>query len=124
MLLYVIFGFLAAFGLLSAVLVLWGLCFRAKNQCAAAVICPKGREIAVIRRFCHLRQFGLTGASLTVLDTALTLRQQRQIQSRYPYIYFSTRQAWQTGQGRACIDHANRNGDPAGHHRCGGVPEL
>lgn len=124
MLLYVIFGFLAAFGLLCAALVLRGLCFQVRSKCTVAVICPKGREIAVIRRFCCLRQFGLTSASLTVLDASLTRRQQRQIQSRYPYIYFSTRQAWRTGQGRACIDHANRNGDSAGHHRCGGLPEL
>ncbi len=119
---YVIFGFLSAFGLLCAILVVHGFFFHRKTRCSVAIFCPVGCEIAVIRRFCHLRQFGLTSASLTVLDSALSSPQQRRIHTRYPYIQFCTRQVWLSGQGRECIGHGD--GDPAGNHRSGGVPEL
>lgn len=121
---YVLLGFLAAFGLLCALWVLLGLILPGAYPCEAAVLCPRGREIAVIRRFCRLRELGLTRSSLTVLDSGLTLRQQHYIRKRYPYIQFCARQAWQTGQGRVCAEHGTGNGDPAGHHRSGGIPEL
>lgn len=118
---YVVFGFLAAFGLLCALWVLFGLILPCKIQCDAVVICPAGKEIALIRRFCRLRELGLTHSTLTVVGSELNVRQQRYIQKRYPYIRFC---AHQCAQGRECVSFGTGNGDPAGHHHCGGVPEL
>lgn len=89
---YVLFGFLAAFGLLCAIWVLFGLILPVKVKCDVAVVCREGSEIAVIRRFCRLRELGLTRSNLTVLDSKLSVRQQLVIQKRYPYIRFCTRE--------------------------------
>ncbi len=123
MFLYILLGFFAAFGLLSALWTIFGLLLPGSTRCSAAVLCPKGREIAVIRRFCRLRELGLTRADLTVLDTHLNKKQQRCIQTKYPYITFSTRRDYLAGQGgEPSIEPGT--GDFAGHHCCGGVPEL
>ncbi len=121
---YVMFGFLAAFGFLCAIWAVWGLLSKGRVKCSMAVICPRGHEIAVIRRFCHLRQFGLTCSELTVLNTALSPEQQRYIHTRYPYIHFGTGRSWLAGQGREWFDYANGNGDSAGNHHGCGIPEL
>ena len=120
----VILGFLAAFGLLCALWVLFGLILPCKTNCQTAVVCCDGQALAVIRRFCRMRQMGLTRSELTVLDSALTNHQQQLIQKRYPYIRFCTRQAWLSGEDRECLRFGSGDGDPAGYHRCGGVPEL
>ena len=119
---YVVFGFLAAFGLLCAAFVAWGLFFNRKVKCRIAVICPKGQELAVIQRFCHLRQFGLTCSSLTILDTSVHSAQQQIIHARHPYVDFCTGQAWLDRQEKECIDHGD--GDITGDHRCSCISEL
>lgn len=123
MFLYVLFGFLAAFGAVCALWVLFGVFFRGKTQCAASVVCPAGKEIAVIRRYCYLREMGLACGELTVLDSKLNRKQQQYIQTRYPYITFSTRQAWLAAQGKEGASFAG-TGNFAGNHRCGGISEL
>ena len=123
MLLHVLLGFLAAFGALCALWTLFGLLLPGRVRCQTAVRCPKGMEIAVIRRFCCLRELGLTRADLTVLDSGLNRRQQHYIQARYPYIQFCTRQAWLDRQGKERASIAG-TGDFAGHHRGGGISEL
>ena len=118
---YVLFGFLAAFGLLCATWVLFGLILPRKVNCDVAVVCCKGSEIAVIRRFCRLRELGLTKSSLTVLGSNLTQCQQEIIRKRYPYIRFCDRE---TGQGREWTHFGTGTGNPAGHNcRCC-IPEL
>ncbi len=118
---YVVFGFLAAFGLLCALWVLFGLILPATVQCDAAVVCQRGREIAVIRRFCRLRELGLTKANLTVLDSSLNAHQRRAIRKRYPYIHFCTAKCWQE---RECTYFGTGNADPAGNHCRSGLSEL
>lgn len=121
---YVLLGFLAAFGALCALWVLFGVFLPGSVPCEAAVHCPKGREIAVIRRFCRLRELGLTRSDLAVLDSGLNPRQQRYIQRKYPYIKFCTREAWLAGQRRERAPIEPGTGDFTGHHRSGGLPEL
>lgn len=120
---YILMGFLAAFGALCALWVLFGLLLPGSIRCHTAIFCPKNREIAVIRRFCRLRELGLTRSDLTVLDSSLNGTQQRYIQRKYPYIKFSTRQAWLAGQGKEGPFIAG-TGDFTGNHRGGGIPEL
>ncbi len=124
MLLNVLLGFFGAFGVLCALWAIFGVWLPGSSRCSAAVQCPKGKEIAIIARFCRLRELGLTRADLIVLDTHLNSRQQRYIRSRYPYITFCTRQAFLAGQGREQASIEPGTGDFAGHHRGGGVSEL
>ena len=96
---YVFFGAFAAFGVLSALWVIGGVFLPGGCRCSTAVICPAKAEIAVIRRFCWLREMGLTRARLTILDSGLNAAQRRFIRRRYPYIHFCARQDWLCGQG-------------------------
>lgn len=117
-------GFLAAFGALCAIWVLFGLVIPGSVRCHVAVCCPKGREIAVIRRFCRLRELGLIHSELTVLDSGLNRKQQHYIHKKYPFITFRSREGRLTGQGRGRASDDAGTGDLAGNHRCGGLSEL
>ena len=121
---YVLMGFLAAFGALCAGWIVFGLLLPGTVRCEAVVTCPKGREIAMIRRYCRLWELGLTRSGLIVLDTGLNRRQQRLICQKYPMIRFYTREAWlaEAERGRAPIEQ--RTGDPSGNHRGGGLSKL
>lgn len=121
---YVFFGFFAAFGVLCALWVLFGQCLPASSGCQAAVCCPKEKVIPVLRRFCWLRELGLTRCELTVIDSGLNSAQQIYIRQRYPYIHFTTRQAWMSDAREECIDFATGNGDPARHHCRSDISEL
>lgn len=121
---YVLFGFFAAFGVLCALWALFGQFLPASGRCEVAVRCQKRKEIPILRRFCWLREMGLLGCDLTVLDSELNPVQQHYIRQRYPYIHFSTRQEWLAGKRKECVAYATGNGDPAGHHCRSGVSEL
>lgn len=123
MLFHILLGFLAAFGALCALWVAFGLLLPGSVRCQTAIQCPKGKEIAIIRRFCCLRELGLIRADLTVLDSGLNRGQQHYIQRKYPYIHFSNRQAWLARQGKEYASIAG-TGDFAGHHRGGGISKL
>ena len=118
---YVVFGFLAAFGLLCALWVAFGLLLPARVKCHAAVVCSAGSEIWVIRRFCRLRELGLTKSDLTILDCGLTARQRRVIQKRYPFIHFSTFTSWQKGERTY---FGTGYGDSARHNCSCSISEL
>lgn len=90
---YVMFGFFAAFGVFCALWALFGQLLPATTGCQVYVICPKEKEIPVLRRFCWLRELGMTRCELTVINSTLNRAQRDYIRNRYPYIHFMTRQA-------------------------------
>lgn len=121
---YIFLGFLAAFGLLCILWILFGFLLPGSVRCRIAVICPRGREIATIRRFCLLREFGLLRFELVVINSALNPRQKRFIAEKYPFIRFCSQQTWLFGvEGRqtAC---ESRTGDPPGNNCRSGISEL
>ena len=120
----VVFVFFAAFGLLCALWALFGHLLPGSGSCEIAVLSPKERELALIRRFCWLRGLGFTRATLTVLDSGLNRRQRQYLKRRYPYIRFCARQSWHTGHREERTDLATGNGDSTGNHRSGGISEL
>lgn len=120
---YVLMGFLAAFGALCALWVLFGLLFHAPIRCHLAVTCPKNGEITVIRRFCRFRELGMIHSDLTVLNSELNARQQHAIRKKFPYIRFMNRQSWLSEYAEEDASRAG-TGDLTGNHRSGGVSEL
>lgn len=116
MILYVIFGAAAAFGVLCAIWVVLGSLIPGSRGCRVTVSCPAGEEMAVIRRYLWLRELGFTRSGLTVLHSALPPARQQAIRQRHPYIEFSTKEQEE-------LDGAGI-GDPTGHHCGGGLSEL
>lgn len=121
---YVVIGFFAAFGALCALWVLFGTLLPASTGSYVAVYCANRNEIPVMRRFCWLRELGMTRCELTLIDSGLNKTQRGYIRQRYPFIHFMTRQEWLSVSREECVSVATGNGDPAGHNcRCG-ISEL
>lgn len=121
---YVILGFLAAFGLLCLFWVLCGLLMPADRGWELAVYCANAEPMEVICRFCRFRELGLTRSTLTLVDSELPQWQQYAIQRRYTYIRFCTLEDWLSVHGEERRLNGTGDGDPAGHHRSGGVSKL
>ena len=84
----VILGFLAAFGLLSALWVGAGLFFPAKEGGAAVVLCGPGlKEESFIRRWCWLRELGAVRGSLLVIDRGLNPEERNRL-AEYRFVEF------------------------------------
>ena len=121
---YVLMGFFAAFGVLCAGWILFGLYLPGTVRCTVVARCPKGKEIAMIRRFCRFWDLGLTRATLVVLDSCLSQSQQMLICKQYPMIRFYSRGRGTADRERGRVPNEQRTGDSPGNHRSGGVSEL
>lgn len=85
---YVILGFFSAFGVLCAFWTVFGLLLPGSVSCDLTLRCVPGRELAVLRRLCWLREMGLLRLRLTVTDSKLNRQQKNMITEKYPYIRF------------------------------------
>ncbi len=118
----VILGALAAFGILCALWALLGLLLSERAEGLYLCFCRGSAGEMRLRRFVLLRELGLLGGSLVMIDSTIDSRKQEKIREKYPYITFFTENQW-TEAGRKHFGGAG-NADAAGDHRSGGLPEL
>jgi len=115
---YCILGALAAFGLLCGVWVVFGWLLSGGTGGAVVCLpCGNGQEALFLRRCRWLRELGLLRCPVLLVDTAGTaLPEETEICSPEELL---TRLELERNR----IDGTG-NGNPSGHHRGGGVPEL
>lgn len=83
---YVILGFFAAFGALSA---LWTVFGQFLPGGSGVVVCPEGPELlSCCRRLSWLRQLGLARYRLAVTGSILPPRERERLRKKYPWIEF------------------------------------
>ena len=95
MILYVIGGFFAAVGLLFLLWLLRGLFLPGLKQENVALLPPPGRERSILRRYRWMRDLGLVGFRITLLQSALPPAEQRELMEHFPGVRFQTLEEWQ-----------------------------
>jgi hypothetical protein len=94
MLLYFVFGVLAAVGALFLVWLLMGFMFPGSKECTVAIRCQPDRELALLRRFRWLRELESLRCEIIFLDSQSTPESRQQMLAYYPYLQFCTGEAW------------------------------
>ena len=94
MLWYVMIGFFAAVGAL-ALLWLWiGLILSPFHREEVGIVCPPGREAALLRRYRWLRELGLVRCSIVLLDSPLPAHSRTELTQHYPGVTFAASEDW------------------------------
>lgn len=116
---YVIIGALAAFGLLCAVWLVYGLCCGSSSGRILLLECG---DFGVIRRCLWLREMGLLRCPLAVWEPELSMAEEIWLEHHGIEIWKPSRlgEVWETG----AKEHGAGAGDTPGRHQCGGVSEL
>ena len=76
---FVLLGFLAAFGLLSAMWAIFGFLLPGSRRCAVVLLCEPDAEWLLLQRLLWLRQLGLLRCQIFLSGRGLTEQQRRQI---------------------------------------------
>ncbi len=125
MLWYVIFGFLAAFGALCALWVLFGLFFPGAKGGVLVCLCRDGNEDAILRRYTWLAGMGLLRCPLVLLDSGLDEKYRAKItESNHNIKFFTLAEFTASLQKEGRRLGGAGNGDAAGHHCSSGISEL
>lgn len=91
---YVLIGFFAAVGFLCLLWLIFGAFLPAAAPAEVAVLCRRGREQAILRRYRWLRDLGLTRCRLIMLNSQLPQAQQRALTEHFPGVKFCTLEEW------------------------------
>ena len=94
MLLYFVFGVLAAVGALFLGWLLMGFLFPGSKECTVAIQCRPDRELALLRRFRWLRELEILRCEVIFLDSQSTPESRQQMLAYYPYLRFATGEDW------------------------------
>ena len=120
--LYVLFGALAAFGLLCALWTVLGLWLSGSR--GWAVVCFSGQR-AALRRCCLLRTWGLFRGPVLAIDPGLTQQEREALTHGLKDIEFCSLQALPE---RLELERKRVAGtgdaDHPGHDQCGGLSKL
>ena len=121
---YILLGVLASYGALCLIWALFGWLLPAGERGVLILPgTPEDRELAFAGRYLWLRDMGLVRCRLVVADLGLTPGDRAWLESRG--IEICGPEALPAGLGiGAEIRDGTGNGNSAGHHRGGGVPEL
>ena len=85
---YILFGFFAAFGLLSAIWTLLGFLLPAKCQCSLLLLCDPEEELAMLQRLLWLRDLGFLRCKICLSGRSLSEEQRQTLLQRYQNIEF------------------------------------
>lgn len=88
MILYVILGLLAAFGLFCAFWAAFGCWLPGSGNCTLVLLCRAHQEPALLRRLLWLRAWGLLRCGILLSGRGLTADQRRQLRQIYGDIEF------------------------------------
>ena len=88
MIVYVLLGLLAAFGLVCMMWVLFGFLLPGSRRCTVVVLCSPEQETALLRRLLWLRELGLLRCGIYLSGRGLTDHQRRYIQRKYRSVEF------------------------------------
>ena len=88
MILYVLLGLLAAFGLFCVIWVLFGFLLPGSRRCSVILLCSPKDEAAILCRLLWLREIGLLRCKVLLSGRGLTTRQRAQILRKYSFIEF------------------------------------
>ena len=77
---FVLLGFLAAFGLLSALWAIFGFLLPGSHRCGVVLLCEPDAEWLLLHRLLWLRQLGLLRCRIFLSGRGLTEQQRRQLQ--------------------------------------------
>ncbi|MBQ8833959.1 MAG: hypothetical protein IJ001_03445 [Oscillospiraceae bacterium] len=113
---YVILGMLAAFGLLSILWAVLGWLLPSGRGCA--VVCFGYPDEGIVSRCRWLRSLGLLSVPLIAVTDEKIQPNGCETEICSPGELLA-RLEWERNR-----DHGTGNGDPAGCHQCGGIPEL
>ena len=91
---YVLLGFFAAVGVLSLLWLCAGLFLPDEKKQPVAICCPQNGTLTLLRRYRWLRELGLVRCPIVLLDSDLSLQEQKTLAQHYPCISFSTTQRW------------------------------
>lgn len=120
MVLYVLFGVLAAFGLACAMWAALGLWLSGASGWVAVCFDP-----AAIRRCSWLRAWGFLRGPIWAVADCFTRQEQEKILRIYPEVELRDLEELASGLEQERNDFAGTgNGDHSGNHRCGGLSEL
>ena len=121
---YILFGALAFLGAFCLLWVLYGWLLPGdENAVLILPGIPGERELSGLRRFLWMRDTGLFRGRLIVKDLGLDSMEKARLEALGIEIYSPEALPDGLGIGANEIDGTG-NGDPSGHHRRGGVPEL
>lgn len=120
---YILFGALAAFGLICLVWIGCGLVLPRIAGGMAVLAGPLDREkLDTARRWIWLREMDLMYSDMTAIAETLNREEWMWLESHGFEICSRVEIAHRLGIGEKRIDTGI--GDPTGRHQCGGVPEL
>ena len=88
MILYVLLGLLAAFGLLCILWALFGFFLPGSSRCTIVLLCKPEKEAPLLRRLLWLRELGVLRYSILLGGRGLTARQRRYILHKHQCIEF------------------------------------
>lgn len=88
MILYVLLGLLAAFGLFCMIWVLFGLLLPGSRRCTVILLCSPKDEAALLSRLLWLRETGLLRCKMLLSGRGIPDRQRAQIKKKYPIVEF------------------------------------
>jgi len=112
-------GALAAFGAVSALWLVYGLCCG--KPVGRLLIVSNGQK-GLIRRLLWLREVGLLSCPMVLIDPELDELDEYWITSRGVEVWKTA--PWMEAENIGERIYGAGTGDPTGRHQCGGVSEL
>lgn len=88
MILYVLLGLLAAFGLFCMIWVLFGFLLPGSRRCSVILLCSPKDEAAMLCRLVWLREIGLLRCKMLLGGRGIPAHQRAQIRKKYPFVEF------------------------------------
>ena len=88
MILYVLLGLLAAFGLLCILWTVFGFLLPGCSRFTVFILCKPEKESALLRRLLWLRELGVLRCSILLSGRGLTAQQRHRIQYKYDSVEF------------------------------------
>ena len=88
MMLYVLLGLLAAFGLFCVLWVIFGFLLPGSRRCTVILLCNPSDEAAMLSRLLWLREMSLLRCKVLLSGRGIAARQRAQIRKKYHFVEF------------------------------------